>query len=267
MKIDRVLFLCMTLSSVAPLWAKESGSNSAISAAFSNKNYNKGLELVRQAFATLKPSQSVEAATSIKSVLAFAPIDERGAVVVAAIEGNRSLGTAILNAAVSGASRDEQLVILSRLSFAVSQSPNSFSSISASVPGMLSQVRQSIPVSEALTSPDYNPANSPSDTPEFISPHHPDLREDRQDLSHDREQVKDEREGLRDLREQLKDALQGHEGKEVIQRLRQQIEEKEDRIKENREDINHDRKDLIQDVKDAHQDADTRLDGQGLKHD
>jgi hypothetical protein len=231
MKIGRVLFLCMTLASVAPLWAEESGSSAAISAAFSNKNYNKGLELVGQAFARLQPSQSVEAATLIKSVLASVPIDESGATVVAAIYGNPSLGTAILNAAVSGAGRDEQLTILSRVSFAVSQHPEESGSLAEHLPGMLSNAERTVPVSVALTAPTYNPANSPSDTKERIS--NPDIQEDKKDIKQDLAELKAEKEVLQDLR-------QLHAPKKEIQ---QELRD----IRSVRKDLNSDKTDLKRD--------------------
>jgi hypothetical protein len=231
MKIDRVLFLCMTLASVAPLWAEESGSNAAISAAFSNKNYNKGLELVGQAFARLEPSQSVEAATLIKSVLASVPIDESGATVVAAIHGNPSLGTAILNAAVSGAGRDEQLTILSRVSFALSQHPEESGSLAEHLPGMLSNAERTVPVSVALTAPTYNPANSLSDTKEILS--NPDIKEDINNIKHDLAELKAEREVLQDLRQ--------------AGAPRSEIKQERQDIKSVRKDLRADKKDLKRD--------------------
>jgi hypothetical protein len=245
MKIGRVLFLCMTLASVAPLWAKESGSNAAISAAFSNKNYNKGLELVRQAFARLEPSQSVEAATLIKSVLASVPIDESGATVVAAIEGNRSLGTAILNAAVSGASRDEQLAILSRLSFALSQHPEKSGSIANHLPGMLSEAERTVPVSVALTSPTYNPANSLSDTNAVTSP--VDIRQDKKDIRADRAQLQADRAQLLADRAQL--LADKREGKSpaVIAKEEAKIDAEQAKIDRAQKDLKADEKDLRQD--------------------
>ena len=245
MKIGRVLFLCMTLASVGPLWAEESGSNAAISAAFSSKNYNEGLVLVRQAFATLKPSQSVEAATLIKSVLAFAPSDERGAVVVAAIRGNPSLGAAILNAAVSGASRDEQLVILSRVSFALSQHPEESGAIAQHLPGMLSNAERTVPVSVALTSPTYNPANSLSDTKEVTSP--VDIRQDKKDIRADSLQLQVDETVLRFDKELLKIFRITGQSPAVIAKVEAKIDAEQAKIKSAEEDLRADRKDLRQD--------------------
>lgn len=253
------LLLCMMVASSALVRAEESGSNAAISAAFSSKNYGKGLVLVRETFANLKPSQSVEAATLIKSVLPSAPIEESGAVLVAAIQGNPSLGKAILDAAVSGASRPEQLVMLSRLSFAANQDPVSFSSISASVPKMINGVQGTVPVSTALTLPAYNPANSLSDTKVVTSPvdirqDEKDLRQDERDRNKDRKQVKDQREQLNDDLEKLRDDLQQHKSAKAIAEDEEKINKVEEKIGDSEKDLKGDRKDISNDFKDLKQD-------------
>ena len=127
----------MTYAFAAPLGAEEIDNRAAISAAFSTGNSSEGLAMVRQAFAKLNPSQSAEAKTLIESILATVPAELSGQAVVAAIEGKPALGNAILSA-IANASETEQLAILSRVSFAVSQEPENFGVVSASVPKLLS---------------------------------------------------------------------------------------------------------------------------------
>jgi hypothetical protein len=249
----------MMFASSASLRAEESGSNATISAAFSSKNYGKALVLVREAFANLKPSQSVEAATLIRSVLPSAPIDESGAVLVAAIQGNPSLGKAILDAAVSDASRPEQLVMLSRLNFAANQDPQSFGSISQSVPKMINGVQGKVPVSMVLTSPAYNPANSLSFTKVFNSPSdirqdEKDIRKDERDINQDDHQLAKEREQLRDDIAQLIKDLKENMPPSVIKAEEAKINAEEKGIVATENDLKSDRKDLKADEKDLRQD-------------
>jgi hypothetical protein len=230
---NRVLpvLLCMTLASSAAVRAEESGSAAAISAAFSSENYDKGLELIREVFARLQPDQSAQATTLIKSILASVPKDQAGQIVVAAIQGNPSLGTPILKASVSGASRDEQLAILSRVNFALTQHPEQNSELAQHVPEMLTNTARTVPVSVALTAPTYNPANSPSDTKVIIS--NPDIGEDRKDIKQDLAELKAEQEVLQDLR-------QAHAP-------RREIKQEEKDIKSVRKDLKADKKDLKHD--------------------
>ena len=169
------VFLCMMLAFVAPVRAEVNDNLTANSAALSTGNSSKGLAIVRQAFAELSPDQSAEATTLIQSILADAPMELSGQVVVTAIEGNPALGNAIL-AAISSTSQTEQLAILSRVSFVASREPESFSSVSGAVPKLLSSADANVPVSARLTSPAYNPSNMLSETGVALSPNRPGLR-------------------------------------------------------------------------------------------
>ena len=226
------VLLCMMLAFAAPLGAEENESVTSISAAFSNGNSSEALAMVRQAFAKLKPNQSAEAKSLIQSILAFAPMDQSGQVIVAAIEVNPALGNVILSA-ISDTSEVEQLAILSRLSFAASRDPGSFSSVSESVPKMLNAVDGTVSMAERLSSPAYNPSNLLAETGVAISPHHPDIRADMRDLARDLRQLEADQERLRDARQE-------HKGAEVIKDL-------EDKVKDDRADIHKDRQDLNQD--------------------
>jgi hypothetical protein len=171
--INRIarLFLCFAVVTAVPLAARAQDSDSAsICAAFASKNYGKALALTKEAFAKVKSAG--ESSNLIKAILACTPPDQLGAVVVAAIEGNPTLGEAILEAALSGASRDEQLVILSAVNFALSQNPGAFASLLAFVTNLLSSVEGVSPTTAALTAPTSNPANSSSNGV-FVSPSTP----------------------------------------------------------------------------------------------
>jgi hypothetical protein len=168
--MGRFLLVCIFALAV-PLAAKAQ-TPAEIGQAFAAKNYNRALALTRQAFAKLGPNQAAEAAALIKAILAVTPADEVGPVVVAAVEANPALGEAIVAAALSVASRDEQLVILSALNFALSQNPGAFASLLAFISGLLSSVEGVSPTTGVLTVPAFNPANS-STNGVFVSPSTP----------------------------------------------------------------------------------------------
>jgi len=254
------VLLCTTLASSAALKAEESGSAAVISAAFSNENYKQGLELVRQDFARLRADQSAEARILIRSILASVPKDEAGQTVVAAIQGNPGLGAAILNASVSNAPRDEQLVILSRLNFAASQNPESFSQVSQHVPSLLAAANATVPAKAVLTAPDYNPANSQSDTSVFRSPpdikqDEKDIRKDERDINQDDHRLSNEREHLRDDIAQLIKDLRENKPPSVIKAEEAKINAEERAIVSSEKDLKADTKDLRADEKDLRQDG------------
>jgi len=227
------VLLCMMLA-FAPLGAEESHSQAAILAAFNSGNSSEALDLVTQAFAKLKPNQTDEATALIQSILAFAPIEQSGDVVVAAIKGNPALGNIILTA-ISRTSQVEQLTILSRVSFAMSQDPESFGSVSDSLPKLLNAVDGNVSTSQRLTSPDYNPSNLLSETGVAISPNRPDIRHDLHDLRQDQEL-------LRDDEEQLRDDRQEHKGQNAIKREEEKIRDVKKDIKEDERDLRQDRR-------------------------
>jgi hypothetical protein len=227
------VFLSMMLAFVAPVRAEVNDNLTAISTAFSTGNSSKGLAIVRQAFADLSPGQSAKATTLIQSILADAPMELSGQVVVTAIEGNPALGNAIL-AAISSTSQTEQLAILSRVSFVASREPDSFSSVSAAVPKLLSSADANVSMSERFTSPDYNPSNLLSETGVSLSPNRPDIRKDRRDLRQDQQK-------LQAALEQYQDDLHAHKPITVI--IQDLIKISNDRI-----DITADKKDLQQDL-------------------
>jgi hypothetical protein len=78
----------------APLGAEVNENGAAISAALTNGKSNEALALISQAFSALKPGQTAEAKTLVKSILVITPIELSGQVVVTAIEANPSLGEA-----------------------------------------------------------------------------------------------------------------------------------------------------------------------------
>ena len=258
---NRVLqvLLCMTLASSAAVRAEESGSAAAISAAFSSENYDKGLELVRQVFAKFQSDESAQATTLIKSILASVPKDQAGQIVVAAIQGNPSLGTLILNASVSGASRDEQLAILSRVNFALTQHPEQNGELAQHVPEMLTNAARTVPVSMALTSPTFNPANSKSDSKIITSPvdikqDEKDIRKDTRDIIQDETKLANEHSKLRaDIAQLIKD-LRENKPPSVIRVEEAKINEEERDIVASEKDIKADKTDLKADEKDLRED-------------
>jgi hypothetical protein len=165
------LLVCLTIVFAVPL-AANAQTPAEIGAAFAAKDYTKALALTRQAFVVLKPSQGAEAAALIKAILAVTPAEEIGAVVVAAVEANPALGEAIVDAALSVVNRDEQLVILSALNFALSQNPGAFGSLLAFIANLLSSVEGVTPTAAVITAPAFNPANSSSNGV-FVSPSTP----------------------------------------------------------------------------------------------
>jgi hypothetical protein len=163
------LVLCVAIVTAVPLATHAQDGSTSICAAFASKNYNKALALTKEAFAKIK--SAAEASALIKAVLACTPPDQLGAVVVTAIEANPALGEAILEAALSGASRDEQLAILSAVNFALSQNAGAFGSLLAFVSNLLSSVEGATPTSSLLTNGQvFNPANFNSGT---VSPSTP----------------------------------------------------------------------------------------------
>jgi hypothetical protein len=106
---------CMMIAFAAPLGAEVNDNLTAISAAFNTGNSSEGLAVVRQTFATLNSGEAAQAETLIQSILAAAPMQLSGQVVVAAIEGSPALGSAVLSA-ISNTSQTEHLAILSRVS-------------------------------------------------------------------------------------------------------------------------------------------------------
>jgi hypothetical protein len=253
------VLLCMTLASSAALRAEESGSAAEISAAFSNNNYARGLLLVREAFAKLKPTETAEAATLIKSVLTSVPVEESGSVVAAAIKSNPRLGAAVLDGAVSGADNAKQLVILSRVSYAANQNPEEFSSISAHLPSLLSSSQKAVSVSTALISPTYNPANSPSDAKFVTSP--VDIRQDEKDIRADAKDIRqddhqlttEEKKRQADIAQLIKDLIE-NKPPSVIKAEQAKINEEDADVKASEKDIKADKKDLKADEKDLRQD-------------
>ena len=180
--------LCMMFAFAAPLGAEVNDNGAAISAALTNGKSSAALALISQAFSALKSDQATEAKTLIKSILAVAPIDLSGKLVVTAIEANPSLGEAILSA-ISDTSETEKLAILNRVSFVASRQPGSFNDISESLPKMLDSADANVSVSDRLTSPDYNPSNLLSETGVMMSPNRPDLRKNRRELRNDEQNL------------------------------------------------------------------------------
>ena len=178
----------MMFAFAAPLGAEVIDNGAAISAALTNGKSSEALTLISQAFSALKPDQATEAKTLVKSILAVAPIDLSGKVVVSAIEANPSLGEAILSA-ISDTSETEKLAILNRVSFMASRQPESFNDVSESLPKMLDSADAHVSVSDRLTSPDYNPSNLLSETGVMMSPNRPDLRQDRRELRNDEQNL------------------------------------------------------------------------------
>jgi hypothetical protein len=144
--------LAVMLSLAAPLAAQEV---STIRSALASENYGRAIALTKQAFANVKSAG--EAANLIHGIIATAPADQIGPLVVAAVEGNPGLGQEIIHAAVVGASKDEAAAILTEAYFALSQNPSPFSSLLTYISDLLAG---SVPVNEVLTMPWFNPANS-----------------------------------------------------------------------------------------------------------
>ena len=144
--------VAMTLALAAPLAAQDA---SGIKAALASQNYGRALALTKEAFATVKSAG--EASNLIQGIIAVAPADQIGPLVVAAIEGNPDLGQAIITAAVQGATKDEASAILTEAYFALGQHGNAFTSLLSYISDLLAGT---VPVNEVLTMPWFNPGNS-----------------------------------------------------------------------------------------------------------
>jgi hypothetical protein len=224
--------LCMIFAFAAPLGAEVNDNGAAISAALTNGKSDEALSLISQAFSALKPDQATEAKTLIKSILAVTPIDLSGNVVVTAIEANPSLGEAILSA-VSDTSETEKLAILNRVNFMASRQPESFNSVSESLPKMLDSADANVSVSDRLTSPDYNPSNLLSETGVMMSPNRPDIRQDRRELRTDEQNLE-----IAELKLQI-DRLE-HKPDSVIDADQKKIAEIKAKIKAVKKDLRQD---------------------------
>jgi hypothetical protein len=224
--------LCMMFAFAAPLGAEVNDNGAAISAALTNGKSSAALALISQAFSALKSDQATEAKTLIKSILAVAPIDLSGKLVVTAIEANPSLGEAILSA-ISDTSETEKLAILNRVSFMASRQPGSFNDVSESLPKMLDSADANVSVSDRLTSPDYNPSNLLSETGVMMSPNRPDLRKDRRELRNDEQNLE-----IAELKLEI-DRLE-HKPPSVIEEDKDKIAAIEKEIKAVKKDIRQD---------------------------
>jgi hypothetical protein len=226
------VLLCVFFAFAAPLGAEVIDNGAAISAALTNGKSDEALSLISQAFSALKPDQATEAKTLIKSILAVTPIDLSGNVVVTAIEANPSLGEAILSA-VSDTSETEKLAILNRVSFMASRQPESFNSVSESLPKMRDSADANVSVSDRLTSPDYNPSNLLSETGVMMSPNRPDIRQDRRELRTDEQNLE-----IAELKLQI-DRLE-HKPDSVIDADQKKIAEIKAEIKAVKKDLRQD---------------------------
>jgi hypothetical protein len=114
-------------------------------------------------------------------------------------------------------------------------------------------------VSERLTLPTYNPANSPSDTKTIMSPSDikqdkKDIKADKKDISQDDHQLATEEKKLgADIAQLIKD-LQENKPASVIKAEEAKINEEEADIKASNKDIKADKTDLTADQKDLTQD-------------
>src|SRR3984893_6299290 len=118
------LLLAVTLALAAPLAAQE---GSGIRSALANGDYGRAIALTKQTFATVRSAG--EASNLIQAIIASAPADQIPALVVAAVEGNPDLGSAIINAAVSGAPKSEASAILTEAYFALGLNPRPFANL------------------------------------------------------------------------------------------------------------------------------------------
>lgn len=141
-----------SLALAAPLAAQDASS---IRAALSSQNYDQAVALTKQAFAKVKSAG--EAGNLIQAIIGAAPADQIPALVVAAIEGNPDLGQVIIQAAVTGASKEEAAAILTSAYFALSQNPSPFANLLTYISDLLAGTT---PIYEVLTMPWFNPANT-----------------------------------------------------------------------------------------------------------
>jgi hypothetical protein len=111
-----------------------------------------------------------------------------------------------------------------------SQQPESFNSVSETLPKMLDAADANVSVSQRLTSPDYNPDNLLSETGIMASPSRPQLR---RDLLRDEIRLEEELTQLLIDREE-------HKSKEVIEKLEARIKEVRQQIKEIRQELKDD---------------------------
>jgi hypothetical protein len=147
------LLVLATLGWALPLAAQDSSS---IRAALASQDYVRALALSKQAFANV--SSADEATVLTHSILASAPADQIPHLVVAAIEGKPDLRGVILNAAIDGVSKEVAAAILDEAAGGVADGkytvPGKYP-VEAAPP-----VIGYVPISEVLTMPWFNPANS-----------------------------------------------------------------------------------------------------------
>jgi hypothetical protein len=141
-----------SLALAAPLAAQDASS---IRAALSSGNYGQALALTKQAFAGVQSPG--EAGNLIQAIIAAAPAEQIPPLVVAAIEGNPNYGQAIVQAAITGATKDEAAAILTAAYFALSQNPSPFANLLTYISDLLAGT---VPISDVLTMPWFNPANT-----------------------------------------------------------------------------------------------------------
>jgi hypothetical protein len=144
--------VAVTLALAAPLAAQEASS---IQAALASQNYGRAISLTKQAFASVRSDG--EASNLIKSIVGAAPAEQIPPLVVAAIQGNPSLGPAIIHAAVQGAPNSEAAAILTAAYFALSQNPSPFANLLTYISDLLAGT---VPINDVLTMPWFNPANT-----------------------------------------------------------------------------------------------------------
>lgn len=141
-----------SLALAAPLAAQDASS---IRAALSSGNYGQAITLTKEAFAGVHSPG--EAGNLIQSIIGSAPADQISPLVVAAIEGNPNYGQAIVQAAITGATKAEAAAILTAAYFALSQNPSPFSNLLSYIADMLAGT---VPINDVLTMPWFNPANT-----------------------------------------------------------------------------------------------------------
>jgi len=141
-----------SLALAAPLFAQDASS---IRAALSSGNYGQATALTKQAFAGVQSPG--EAGNLIQSIIGSAPAEQIPPLVVAAIEGNPNYGQAIVQAAITGANKDEAAAILTAAYFALSQNPSPFANLLTYISDLLAGT---VPINDVLTMPWFNPANT-----------------------------------------------------------------------------------------------------------
>jgi hypothetical protein len=145
-----VIFASLALA--APLAAQDASS---IRSALSSGNYGQAIALTKQAFAGVQSPG--EAGNLIKAIIAAAPAEQIPILVVSAIEGNPNFGQAIVQAAITGATKEEAAAILTASYFALSQNPSPFANLLTYIADLLAGT---VPVNDVLTMPWFNPANT-----------------------------------------------------------------------------------------------------------